>query len=214
MAGTTVAWSRRLFQSPLSMRMPSPIVPQDTSTGDQAQAETSAAADSHTSSQGTQYASFIEAELKRENERRTAVIARAASVMTGSAGLVTLVLALIAVIIGKDTAITGGAEACVAIAVLALLGSAACSLQASRARRSNELTSVETLRELIGQQHWKDTEVTARYQTAHITIEQIERLRKGSAIRGKWLRAAGIMQVMAVAALGLSTLIVALTQNN
>lgn len=51
---------------------------------------------------GTQYASFIEAELTAETARGRSINSRAAAVLTGATGLVTLSLAVFAVFIGKD----------------------------------------------------------------------------------------------------------------
>ncbi|MBB5166487.1 hypothetical protein [Mycobacterium sp. AZCC_0083] len=65
---------------------------------------------------------------------------------------------------------------------------------------------METLSDLIGEEHWQDDEVDARYQSAVVMIDQIGLLRDGSKTRGKWLRAAGVLQVLAGASLGLSTL--------
>lgn len=162
--------------------------------------------------QGAQYAAFIDGELKRENDRRSSLIARASTAVTASAGLVTLVLALFAVVIGKDATITGSAKIGVTVAVVALLVSAICALEAGRPRKKLDQTAVTTLRTLIDDDNWKAHEVDARWQTANITIEQISDLREGSKTRGKLLRAAGILQVVAVAALGFSTVVVVFSQ--
>ncbi len=51
--------------------------------------------------QGKTYSAFIEAQLKAENDLRASVTARANSALTGATGLVTLVLAVFAVFLGK-----------------------------------------------------------------------------------------------------------------
>lgn len=158
--------------------------------------------------QGTQYAAFLDGELKRENDRRSSLLTRAGTAVTASTGLVTLVLALFTVVIGKDPTITGAAKWGVTVAVVFLLGSAACALEAGRPRKNREQTAISTLQSLIDDENWTVSEVNARWQTANITIDQIDRLRSGSKGRGRWLRAAGICQVLAVAALAFSTVFV------
>jgi hypothetical protein len=158
--------------------------------------------------QGTQYAAFLDGELKRENDRRSSLLTRASTAVTASTGLVTLVLALFTVVIGKDPSITGAAKWGVTVAVVSLLGSAACALEAGRPKKNREQTAISTLKSLIDDTNWRESEVNARWQTANITIDQIEKLRSGSKKRGWWLRAAGICQVLAVAALAFSTVLV------
>ena len=51
-------------------------------------------------------------------------------------------------------------------------------------------------------------EVDARWQTANIALTEIERMRAGSRTRGNFLRLAGILQVIAIAALSAATLLV------
>lgn len=82
------------------------------------------------SDQGTQYAAFIEAQLKAENDLRSSIDSRAASALTASTGIVTLVLAVFAVLIKKDFTLTGSAKIFLAGALMALLAAAICALLA------------------------------------------------------------------------------------
>jgi hypothetical protein len=159
--------------------------------------------------QGTQYTAYIAAELEREIARRDSANTRAAAALTGATGLVTLVLALFAVFLGKDVLLTGGAKVFIVVAVLALLMAGGCAVAAIRPR-GEDLISTKTLRTLIDDQ-WMDTEPSARNQTARLVIDTIETLRLGSTSKGKWLLAAAILQLVAVSALAVSTVIVVLT---
>jgi hypothetical protein len=162
------------------------------------------------SEQGTNYAAFIEAELKAEHARRDSVNSRAATVLTSSAGLVTLALAVFAVIVGKDFILTGSAKTLLVLALAALLCSAACAVVAGFPWRI-KLAKPSTLREMIGKKHWGDSEVTARGVAAYTNLEVIESLRPGTNIKFGWLLAAGIFQVVAVAMLAGCTIAVVFT---
>ena len=57
--------------------------------------------------QGSEYADFIKEELASEVGRRDAVNSRAGAAITSATGLVTLVLAVVAITKGKDYVLTG-----------------------------------------------------------------------------------------------------------
>jgi hypothetical protein len=160
--------------------------------------------------QGTQYAAFIDTELEREIARRDSAHTRAGAALTGATGLVTLVLALFAVFLGKEALVTGWAKVFIAGAVLALLAAGGCAVAAIRPR-AEDVVSTKTLRTLLGEEHWKDTEASARNQTARMVIDRIDEMRSVSTAKGKWLLAAAILQLVAVGALAVCTLIVVVT---
>jgi len=72
-----------------------------------------------------QYAEFIKEELKAEVARRGSINTRAGTAVTGSVGLVTLVLAVFAVLIEKDSFLSGSAKTS---SLIALLGAAASAV--------------------------------------------------------------------------------------
>lgn len=162
---------------------------------------------------GTQYTAFIEAELKREGERRDSVNTRAVSAVTGSTALATLVLAVFAVLIGRDAVVHGPAKISITIAVMALLLASGCAVEAARTR-TGELLSMNNLRTLLTEEHWiKDNEPNARYHSCKYMLDEIESLRGGTTKRGKWLRRSALLQLVAVAALAFSVIFVAFTQD-
>jgi hypothetical protein len=101
------------------------------------------------SDQGTQYSAYIEAQLQAELARRESVNSRSTTAITSSAGLVTLALAVFAVMIGKDFVLGGWAKGFLAAALLALLGSASFAVAAGFPWKI-KLTSPATLRQMIG----------------------------------------------------------------
>lgn len=159
------------------------------------------------SDQGTEYATFISAQLKAEDERRTSVNTRAGGALTGATGLVTLVLAVFAVLIPtQHVVLSGWAKGFLALALFALLACAFCAVMAGLPWRF-DVTDLPTLNRMLNEQ-WKDDEVDARNITAYLNTLVLRSLRSGTDIKIRFLLAAGISQLVAVAALAFCTLAV------
>lgn len=158
------------------------------------------------SDQGKQYAAFIEAELKAEHDRRASVNTRAAAALTGSAGLVTLVLAVFAVLVGKDFTLSGCAKLWLVVALAALLGGGLFAVLAGLPWRY-KATKPATLHYFLGPS-WGDSEVTARGRTAYCNAVVIESLRRGNRIKTGLLIAAAVSQAIAIFALVCCTIVV------
>ena len=154
--------------------------------------------------QGRQYSEFVEAELAAEGARRDSVNSRAATALTGSAGLVTLVLAVFTVFIGKEFTLSGWPKWFLAMALIALLAAALCAVVAgvpwiAPATKAKTLHRFRTSR-------WGDTEVTARGMTAYCNAVGVERLRPGTRVKFYFLLAAHVCQAVAIAGLVVCTL--------
>ncbi|MFE3188418.1 hypothetical protein ACFXHA_05375 [Nocardia sp. NPDC059240] len=151
------------------------------------------------SSQGADYAAFIAAELKAEQDRRDNANSRAATMLTAATGLVTIVVSVFTVIHGKDFILTASAKAALIVALLALLVTAALSLVASLAR-TYETASPATLRRMLDA-HWTDSEAAARNITASCNIHTLETLRAGTNFKYRTMWLAGGFQLIATLAL-------------
>lgn len=149
------------------------------------------------------YAAFIDAELKAENDQRASVNNRAAAALTGATGLVTLALAVFAVLLGKDHVFTGLARLFLVVALTALLLSGGCAVAAGFPWRLKQ-TSLRTIDKMLNSRR-NDTEDIARDAVAFCNAVTIESLRAGTAVKVKFLLAAGICQVLAIAGLGAAT---------
>jgi hypothetical protein len=165
--------------------------------------------------QGKQYAAFIEAELAAETDRRASVNTRAAAALTGAAGLVTLVLAVFAVLVGKDFVLSGHAKDYLFKALIALLLAAIAALLAGIPWTTSR-PSPESLRSFLNvpgteeeqgerKQSWRNSEVTARNFTSQANVDAIEALRPGTTIKSFFLLIAALLQVVAVMFLVLCT---------
>jgi hypothetical protein len=155
--------------------------------------------------QGTGWATFIHDQLEREYSRRDALNTRAAAAMTSATGLVTLLLAVVAVLRGKDFTLTGGSLAALYTAILALLGSALLAVLAGVSWH-HRVTSIESMRAMLAD-HWRDDEVDARYIAAHCNLETVASLRTGSSLKAHLLMGAAAMQVLAIVAMATSALL-------
>ncbi|MGW5517637.1 hypothetical protein [Nocardia africana] len=156
--------------------------------------------------QGKEYASFIAAELKAEQERRDTVNNRAAAALTATTGLATLVIAVFTVLRGKDFTLQGSAKAMLLLALAAMLVAAALSLFAGFAK-SYQTASTPTLLTMI-EARWGDSEITARNATARCNIQTLKTLRSGTNFKYRVLGLAGIFQLLSILSLIACTAIV------
>ncbi|MFD4438441.1 hypothetical protein ACFWPK_01530 [Nocardia sp. NPDC058519] len=155
--------------------------------------------------QGAGWAAFIHDQLDREYSRRDALNTRAAGAVTSATGLVTLVLAVVAVLKGKDFTLTGGALVALYVGMLALLGSAVMAVLAGVNWRYR-VTSTDSMRAMLVD-HWTDSEVSARYVSAYCNLETVTSLRAGTSVKARLLLGAAAMQVLAILSIATSALI-------
>lgn len=153
------------------------------------------------SDQGKEYAAFIAAELRAEEQRRESVTARAATALTGTASLITLGLAVFAVVLGKDFKLTGPAKAAIAFTLLAFLCAAFCAVMAGRAQNYSFVTS-ETIYSMVNER-WTDSEVSARNIAAFSNAFVLDHLRPGTNVKTKWLQLSAVFQLVAILGLAL-----------
>lgn len=149
------------------------------------------------------YAAFIEAELKSENDIRTSVNSRAASALTGATGLMTLALAVFAVLVGTQHVFTGCARVWLVVALACLLSAGGCAVLAGFPW-SQELTSTRTLDKMLNDRR-DDPEDVARDAVAYCNAVAIQSIRHGTSIKVRLLLASGTCQILAIAALGACT---------
>ncbi|GAA0588972.1 hypothetical protein GCM10010172_87450 [Paractinoplanes ferrugineus] len=159
------------------------------------------------SEQGKTYAAFVEAELKTERERRTIYDTRGQAVVTTSAGLVTLLVALATLVRqGGPKAFPGAAIAPLVVALVALAGAAALGILASWNFRYAVVKST-TLGVMTGA-HWTDHEVDARNVVATAQIRSFHSLREANNRKALLLTGALASQLLALVALGAVVLVV------
>jgi hypothetical protein len=149
------------------------------------------------------YAVYIEAQLKAEYDARTSINTRAASALTGATGLVTLTLAVFAVLVGTQHVFTGCARDWLIVALGLLLLAGAFAVAAAFPWRQ-ELTSTRTIHKMLNARRL-DPEDVAIDAVAYCNAVAVQSIRSGTAVKVWLLLAAGIAQILAIAALAAFT---------
>lgn len=150
-------------------------------------------------SQGVTYAAYVQSELDLEYARRDSMNARAATAITASTGLVTLVLAATAFVNGQNYPNRSAAELWMICGIGLLLAAAIIAILAGVSWKY-VVTDETTLRAMIGDQ-WAATDVTARNTVASINIRTLVSLRAGTNIKTNLLLGAYALQTLSIAAL-------------
>ncbi|MCL1871657.1 MAG: hypothetical protein FWF90_14770 [Promicromonosporaceae bacterium] len=149
------------------------------------------------SDQGVVYTTFIATELTREYERRARIDSRAAATVTAATGLLTVAVAALALIRGKDLQVHGLAGALVAATTVAFLVSAVLASVAAVNWQYWVASPDPTLQSMLGEEHWQDTETTARNNVGSLNIETLTTLRHGNNRKSAFLLGALLAQVAA-----------------
>lgn len=155
--------------------------------------------------QGEEYTNHIKAALEAEYKRRDDLNARSGSVITSAGGLVTLTVAVLAVFLGKEYLLDGGERGWMIFAFILFLVSAILGVVAGLSWKY-KVADGNSLKEMTDS-HWGDSEVDARKAVADTNIEAIGSLRKGNNWKARFLLAASISQVLAIAGLAISALL-------
>ncbi|MGC4862154.1 hypothetical protein [Micromonospora sp. DT41] len=147
--------------------------------------------------QSSVYPEFIASELKAERDRKAAIDARAASLITTSGSLVT-VLAAIGAFLGKDSdwrlpqlAFPFIAAALIAFTVASVAGII------SGWSRAYAVPDIAPLKRMLNDR-WRDEEDLARIEICAASIEMIESLRKINAKKERTLRVGWFNQIAAI----------------
>ena len=155
------------------------------------------------SEQGKTYAEFIASELQREHDRRASLDARGLSIVTTSSALLALVFALSTLILGKDFKVTGVSVVAVTLSLLFFVVAAIFGIAANRLREY-DVTHHDTLYDMLGKDHWGDTEVTARGICAFRHVITVQSLRPTNDRKADQITVALSFQVAAIAALSVA----------
>ena len=125
--------------------------------------------------------------------------------IAGSGALFAVATALVVFVRGKNYQPDRHWSWLFGLALVAYLLSAGTGLVAS-ATHKTLAASPATLRTMLGE-HWIDYEITAKNYVSHAKVNQIEGLRQGNNTKTKWLKRSLVLQVLAVAALGLAVVL-------
>jgi hypothetical protein len=158
------------------------------------------------------YSDFIEAELKAERDRKTALDTRAASLVTTSGSLVTI-LAAVGAFVGREAGSSFPRHA-LPLLVLALTAFAFASLAGicSGWTRPHAGAADTASMQIMLRDRWVDDEVLARKEVVDVHIRMIEGIRSLNKAKERFLRAGWVCQIIALVLLSVVVLIVLATR--
>ena len=155
--------------------------------------------------QGDTFAATIKAELDREYQRAATVDSRASTAITSAVSLATLTAAAAAAVISKSDWLQGASAVTLIAGVLMLLVAGVFAVIAGVSFKHNVI-SVDTLQDWCTN-HWKDPEIDASSLVTQSQIDVIKSLRDKTSIKAGLLVTAQSFQVVAIAFL-VTTLII------
>jgi hypothetical protein len=157
------------------------------------------------------YSSYIESELRAERDRKAVIDTRAASLVTTSGSLVTI-LAAVGTFLGKE-ALADFPKQLIPLLVLALFSFTFASLAGicSGWNRPHDTSDTGSMKACL-QERWNDEEVLARVEVADVQIRMIDKLRAVNEKKELFLRAGWICQVVAMGLLAIVVLILLATR--
>lgn len=157
--------------------------------------------------QGTNYATFIEAELKAERERRTALDARGLAIVTTTAALTTVLTAVGALVSTRSGfRLPHGIFWPLVGALVAFVGTAVLGILAA-GPQPYAVATPETLEQMV-REHWRDHEVDARNNVSVVNMRTIASLRAGNNRRGNLISAATWVQIAGLLSLAVAVFLI------
>jgi hypothetical protein len=138
--------------------------------------------------QGSEWVAFIAKELDREYDRRDRLNTRSATVIASATTLVTVSLAVVAVLKGQHLVISGVLQAGSLLgALVLLLVAAVLSILAGATRGRFEVAAVNDMNRMLGADLWGADNVDARNYTAQLNLVAIRSLRTGNGFKYRFL---------------------------
>jgi hypothetical protein len=155
---------------------------------------------------GEELAAYIDAELEDERTRRTTVEARAASLISVSTGLATLLFATAALVTAQRTFVPPKLTIwALGVTFLAFVAAAFCGLMVGRKAPTEVVTVEQLLAWRNDDQHiWRNTKDNVRWLLARAKILELASLRTGSTSKMVWVQAGWIAQLVALGALAVA----------
>lgn len=149
--------------------------------------------------QGGEWVSFIAKELDREYDRRDVLNTRASTAITGATTLVTISLAVLALLKSQHCTVSGALGAGSLLGALVLLLTAAVlGILAGASRGRFELAAVGDMRRMLGEELWGADNVDARNYTAQLNLVAIGSLRAGNGVKYRFLVISFVVQALGV----------------
>lgn len=150
--------------------------------------------------QGREWVDFIGKELDREYTRRDIINTRSAASISSATALVTISLAVIAVVRGEHytVGIAAWKVWILGAALLCLLTAAVFGILAGAAASRFRIASTVDMTRMLSAELWGYHPIDARNETAKLNIKAIRTLRAGNTIKFRFLVLALLVQAIGV----------------
>jgi hypothetical protein len=159
--------------------------------------------------QGREWIEFIGKELDREYERRHSINSRSAGSITSATALVTVSLAVVAVVKGEHYTVVRPLHVwLLAGALLLLLSAAVLGILAGATGGRFSLAAVNDMERMLGAELWGINDIDARNYTAQLNLLAIRTLRAGNTLKHRFLVQAFASQALGIFLLGLFAVVV------
>jgi hypothetical protein len=161
-----------------------------------------------TGSAGPVYATLVENQLGEETARKTSFEARGITVITTSAALVGLLFGFSALVAGADTfTLPPAAVVFLSTSATLFVVAAILSIVCNWPLKYRQVELAD-LRRLTNEQFWWGEEAVAKRRVAEARVEILSRARELNAIKGRFLLAAMMIEVIAIGALAVGVIII------
>lgn len=159
--------------------------------------------------QGSEWVAFIAKELDREYGRRDRLNTRSATTITSATTLVTVSLAVVAVLKGQHLAVSGVLRVgSLLSALVLLLAAAVLSILAGVTRSRLEVAAVNDMNRMLGGELWGADNADARNYTAQLNLVAIRSLRMGNGFKYRFLALSLLTQALGVFLLAVFAIVV------
>ncbi|MUL46483.1 hypothetical protein FZI85_07875 [Mycobacterium sp. CBMA293] len=159
---------------------------------------------------GREWSSFIEKELERQHERRGRLNTRASTAVTSATTIMTVSLAVVAVLKGRQFAVTGVLQfgSLLAAFVLLLVG-AVLSILAGATGGDVGAPEINDMKQMVCDPLWCTDDRDQRNYTAQLNLRAIRSLRAGNFIKYRFLVLSLFTQALGLSFLGVFALAIA-----
>jgi hypothetical protein len=159
--------------------------------------------------QGREWVEFIGKQLDREYELRDLINSRSAGSITSATALVTVSLAVIALVKGEHFTVAGAWDVWLLTGALAFqLLAAVFGIRAGAAKGGYSLAAVSDMKRMLSAKLWGQNGIDARNYTAGLDVLAIDTLRAGNKAKYKLLMRALTSQAIGVLLLAIFAVVV------
>jgi hypothetical protein len=156
---------------------------------------------------GIVYRELIEQQVQEESARKNSFEQRGITVITSTGAFVSLVFGIGAIATAQHLQASGPSRAVLAVAVLAFAGAAACAIIVNLPMRYLDATN-DQMWEWASRRLWNLRAGSARRRAARLRVKVVIRARDRNRLKGRWLIAAMVLEVLAILLIAIAVILI------